>query len=151
MNKKGFTLIELLVTLSILGILAAIAFPMYYGYQKSGARQEATTNLQGLSLCLEQNFAENASYAPAPGTYTWFSPGNPNNTLPGNNWLTSFNPQKAAGSINNYEYKLQVPNPNSPNDPNSYLATAIPERGPVVGDGNLQIDNNGNKTPADKW
>ncbi len=137
MSKKGFTLIELLITLAILGIIAAIAIPAYTGYVRSGARQEATANLQALSLCLEQYYAENASYG-TPGTYTWISPAS--NQL---SWLSSFNPQKAAGSANNYEYVLDV------TGSDTYTATAIPERGPVVGDGNLTIDNNGTKTG--KW
>ncbi len=140
MKKKGFTLIELLITLAILGILAAIAIPMYTGYERSGERQEATTNLQGLSLCLEQYHAENAAYATAPGTWTWSSPSN--NQL---NWLSSFTPQKAA-TVNHYQYILQVPNPAAGSPADSFKATAHPVSGPVVGDGDLTLDNNGNKT-----
>ncbi len=143
MNKKGFTLIELIVTLAILGILAAIAIPAYTGYERSGARQEATTNLQGLSLCLEQYYAENAAYTNAttfPQSYTWSSPSS--NQL---SWLPSFNPRKAAVSVNNYKYVLNV------TAADAYTAIAIPVRGPVVNDGDLTIDNSGDKTPADKW
>ncbi|MDA8090173.1 MAG: prepilin-type N-terminal cleavage/methylation domain-containing protein [Nitrospiraceae bacterium] len=155
MNKKGFTLIEILITLVILGILAAIAIPMYTGYERSGARQEATTNLQGLSLCMEQYYAENAAYTPpaatytppTPGVYIWKSDSNGNVTENDfATWLPSFNPKKSAATVNNYEYQVTAPAAAT-----AYTATAIPVRGSVVADGNLTIDNNGNKTPLNNW
>ena len=145
MDKKGFTLIELLVVLGILTILASIAVPLYIGYERGAARQEATTNLQGLSLCLEQYYAENAQYTPALNTtYIWNTTSSGSvNTHTLTDWLTSFNPKKAAGTVNNYEYTVSAATIST------YAATAIPLYGPVKGDGNLTLDNNGNKTG--KW
>ncbi len=151
MDKKGFTLIELLVAAAIMGILAAIAIPMYRGYEKSAARQEAASNLQGLSLCLEEYFSESNQYLPAgtnpPQTYDWTetSGGVVTNGL---NWLTCFTPQKAAGgTLNNYNYELVVPSTNV------YIASAFPVRGPVSGDATFTLDNTGfkNGTPFNPW
>ena len=150
-KNEGFSLIELLVTISILGILAAIAIPAYQGYKIGATRQEATTNLQGLSLCLQQYYAENAAYTPALNTtYTWTMDINGNittHTL--TDWLTCFNPQKASGGqVNKYTYQVIA------TQSSNFTATATPDKSPVYisatnNDGNLTIDNTGKKTG--KW
>jgi|Deesub1362A_J573_1020465.scaffolds.fasta_scaffold00071_47 type IV pilus assembly protein PilE len=141
--KRGFTLIELLVALAILAILATIAVPMYRGYQKGAARQEATANLQALVLCLEQYYAENSSYANAtsfPTTYSWeMNASGTVTTDDFSDWLPCFNPRKAAGgAVNKYKYTLQV------SSATAFTATATGLRGPVKDDV-LTIDQDGVK------
>ena len=56
---KGFTLVELLIVVVILGIIAAIGFPMYTGYIDSARDKEATASLQAISMMQEQYQLEN--------------------------------------------------------------------------------------------
>lgn len=53
-NSKGFTLIELMITVAILGILGAIAAPMYAGYVQKTSRSDATAALLKMSYEQEQ-------------------------------------------------------------------------------------------------
>jgi prepilin-type N-terminal cleavage/methylation domain-containing protein len=45
MNRKGFTMIELMVVVVIVGVLAAVAVPMYGKYVKNARMTEATARI----------------------------------------------------------------------------------------------------------
>ena len=47
--KKGFTLIELMIVIAIIGILAAVAIPMYSDYTKKSRTSEVASNLKDIA------------------------------------------------------------------------------------------------------
>ncbi|MEO6702410.1 MAG: prepilin-type N-terminal cleavage/methylation domain-containing protein [Jatrophihabitantaceae bacterium] len=63
-GDKGFTLIELLVVVVIIGILIAIAIPLYLNYQK-GAKNKATqSDVRAAVATIEQCYTDNSNSYP---------------------------------------------------------------------------------------
>lgn len=67
MKHKGFTLIELLVVVAIIGIVSAIALPIYSSYVVRGKLAEAPTNLANFRIQMEQYYQDNRVYGTAGG------------------------------------------------------------------------------------
>ncbi len=80
-SDKGFTLIELLVVVVIIGILVAIAVPVYLNYRKGALNKSAQSDIRAAISTVEQFYAENnnaypatGAMAPAPPPAPWSSP-----------------------------------------------------------------------------
>jgi prepilin-type N-terminal cleavage/methylation domain-containing protein len=60
-GKKGFTLVELMIVVVILGILAAIAIPLYMKFVQQSKTGEAQGNLGKIASLVEEYYAKTSS------------------------------------------------------------------------------------------
>lgn len=61
-TTQGFTLIELLIVVAVIGLLAAIAIPMYRDYVVRSNRSDAMISLTELANLQEKRFSNELSY-----------------------------------------------------------------------------------------
>ncbi len=131
-KEKGFTLIELLIVIVVVGVLAAIAIPLYTSYSQRARRADAKTALEQLRASQEVFRAENGRYANDA------KDGNALNVLK-TNWGGP--PATTIGGL----YNITMVS----ND-TTFTGTAT-ATGSQSTDGNLTIDQDGVKQPLEKW
>ena len=57
-GDNGFTLIELLVVVVIIGVLIAIAIPLYLNYRKGAENKSAQSDLRNAIATIEQCYSD---------------------------------------------------------------------------------------------
>jgi type IV pilus assembly protein PilE len=70
-TNSGFTLIELMITVTIVAILAAIAYPSYRSYVLRGQIVNATNGLTAMAANMERYYQDNRTYS---GTSSGLTP-----------------------------------------------------------------------------
>jgi type IV pilus assembly protein PilE len=130
-SEKGITLIELLVVILIVGILAAIAVPVYTSYLQRARRADAKTALEQLRASQEMFRAEKGSYST-------------NLTQLVTSWGVS---NVAGGSPSSPDYGMLLNSATA----TTYVGQAVATSARQLSDGDLFIDQNGTKWPGDKW
>jgi type IV pilus assembly protein PilA len=73
-DEAGFTLIELLVVVVIIGILIAIAIPLYLNYENGAKNKSSASDLRGAISAIEQCYTDNNNVYPASVAATTASP-----------------------------------------------------------------------------
>jgi type IV pilus assembly protein PilA len=63
-GDRGFTLIELLVVVVIIGILIAIAIPLYLNYQRGAKDKSAQSDLRAAVTAYQQCYTDNNNAYP---------------------------------------------------------------------------------------
>ncbi|GIF06790.1 prepilin-type N-terminal cleavage/methylation domain-containing protein [Actinoplanes siamensis] len=63
-DDRGFTLIELLVVVVIIGVLVAIAVPVYLNYRQGAADKSAQSDVRGAISAVEQYYTSNGNTYP---------------------------------------------------------------------------------------
>ena len=67
-DERGFTLIELLVVVVIIGILIAIAIPLYLNYQHGAKDKSSQSDLRAAVSALQQCYTDNGNAYPTAVT-----------------------------------------------------------------------------------
>lgn len=124
-NQRGFSLIELVITVTIIGIIAAIAIPAYNAMKMRGARTEAMSTLTEVAHLQERWYSNNGTYADSLATID------------------------APTSSENNKYTISLTFDSSTPDEFEVTATAA---GSQLGDDNCQtfsLDQAGRRTSTD--
>jgi type IV pilus assembly protein PilE len=126
-KTKGFTLVELMIAVAIVGILTAIAYPSYTNYLIKGNRAVAKAYLMEVVQKQQQFLLDNRAYSATAADLNLTEPKE----------FTNF-------------YTLSIALDGGP--PPGFTATAKPKAGTRQGsDGDLTINNKGEKSPTAKW
>jgi type IV pilus assembly protein PilE len=127
MKTRGFTLIELMIAVAVIAILVAVALPSYREYLKKGHRGAAQTFMLDIANREQQYLLDTRTYTATVGS-------------------GGLNLAPSTDLASRYTFAVAV----VAGPPPSFTITAT-ALGSQATDGDLTLDNQGNKTPTNKW
>jgi type IV pilus assembly protein PilE len=128
--KNGFTLVEMLVVVAIIGIISAVALPIYQEHLDNARRGQAKAALVAFATAMERQYAESGSYATEADDST---------AVTASSVFHTVLPQGATGSDVDYSISITA----STDETYTLQAEAV---NVMSGDGDFTINNTGAKT-----
>jgi type IV pilus assembly protein PilE len=135
-RAKGFTLIELMIAVAIVAILATIAVSSYQFAVRKGNRGDAQAFMLDVAQREQQIFLDSRSYVAVANNAAF----GPDIGIPV--------PTRLDGL---YDFQVQLVDIAGNGPPPPVFRIVAVAKGSQLQDGNLMMDNMGNKTPTDKW
>jgi type IV pilus assembly protein PilE len=147
-TQRGFTLIELMITVAVVAILAALAYPAYTDQMRKGVRRAAQAQMMDLANREQQFLLANRTYV----DYMMDLANREQQFLLANRTYVDYPAITASG------YALP-PEVSAGYTPSIVLATGtfpaytitFTAKARQLKDGDLTLNHQGVKTPADKW
>jgi type IV pilus assembly protein PilE len=127
-RPRGFTIIEMLIVVAIIAILLTIAVPSYRLYVIRGHRSAAISEMMSLANREQQLLIANRSYATKADLVA-----------------AGYDLPDEVEQFYTYDVTAPTPAPRP-----TFLITFTPT-GAQASDGELTLDQNGTKLPANKW